>query len=113
MKVRHKILKEKVHPDVIQQGAFYIQRAGTGGVHIAFSADDYEPVPVEPTWRDVTAECAVVDDGLFLRMPATIGSMNGTVTSRQMPDGYRLRKLQFYNGPHAPFWAFIVEKKEP
>lgn len=53
------------------------------------------------SWRDVTAECEVSEDGEVIMK-------DGRVFSR-CPVGYRLTKI---SGPLTPHVAFIVEKQE-
>lgn len=67
------------------------------------------PPPVQPTWRDVTAECEWVDGRLVHNPPGEVTGIIVCGPDLCLYKGYRLTKI---SGPLTPHVAFIVEKQE-
>jgi hypothetical protein len=92
MKVRHK-----------QQGTV---------IDLGTSWEVVQEVPTS-TWRDVTGECEHTEDGWQMK------HANSSVQNwPELPTGYRLRKVQLWNGDGSDYDikrvdAFIVEQREP
>lgn len=106
MKVRHKLVVGGV-PDtgaylVIDEGKdWYVGTQGSGPP-VLLHKQAYDVIP-EKTWRDVTAECRLVD-GWRLRHGAVL------ITAMLPSLGYRLVKVCDCD-PMPPV-AFIVEQQE-
>lgn len=65
------------------------------------------PVPPQPTWRDVTAEC---ESGVYEENGRiSLTHRNGFWDVLKCAGQYRLTKI---SGPLSPHVAFIVEKQE-
>ena len=105
MRVRAKNINVVNEHEVIDEGHnFYIDRNMK-----VLPKRDYELVPTE-RWVDVTAECEY-DDGVY-----GIRHQGRVVSTHYV--GYRLRKVQLYNGNRHEGYdlrkvdAFIIEKRD-
>lgn len=124
MKVRHKQYGTVIEVCEESSSCYIIKRPSVAldeiwsSDRLAVAKDNWEIVPDDPHYRDVTADMV----GPIKDCSFEVWHHNGTwgrVLTVAGNSPYRLRKVQLYKSGECnhfnkdPQWAFIVEKREP
>ena len=117
MKVRHKLSGE-IWEVVDEKNDFLFGYREQDGKYVnvdayqlaAMRKSEYEPIPTEPRWQDVTGECEVkqVGDAVYLE------DDDACVAKIMQLNDYRLRKVSVFTGfgdRDSAIQAFLVERK--